>query len=87
MDNPNVTIQYFDNNKILENVDSNYFLGYSLNAPLTLKHKSEIEITDTAHNFDGTMNLYLNENDTTKYIFIKAKKTSKQQQYFIGRIR
>ena len=87
-DNPNVKIQYFNNNKILENIDSNYFLGYSLHQPLIIKNKNEINIIDSTHNFNGIMNLYLNtSNDTLQYIFIKSKKTSRQQQYFLGTIR
>jgi rare lipoprotein A len=88
MDNPNVAIQYFDNNKILENIDSNYFLGYSLQDSLIIINKNGVNIIDSAYNFDGIMNLYLNvSDDIIKYIFIKAKKISRQCQYFIGTIK
>jgi rare lipoprotein A len=87
-DNPNVEIQYFDNNKIIKNIDSNYFLGYSLSEPFIIANKNTIDFIDSTDSFEGAMNIYLNtiDDNTTsiKYLFLKAKKTSKQQKYFIG---
>jgi len=85
--NPNVILQFFDNTKILENIDSTYFLGYSIFEPFIIVNRNAINITDSIDNFEGAMNLYLNADSlytTSKYIFIKTKQISKQQQYFIG---
>ena len=83
-DNPIVDIEYFDNN-ILEQLDSNYLLGYSINKSLIILHKSLVSIIDTINNFEGAMNFYLDEikKNSSLYLFIKVDKALKQQ-YFIG---
>ena len=88
--NPKVNIQCFDNNKILETIDSNYLLGYSIVEPFVILNKNSVNILDATDNFEGAMNSYLNiinNADTTYflYLFAKAEKTSNKQQYFIGR--
>jgi len=83
--NPDVEIQYIDNNMIQKNIDTNYFLGHSICKPFIIINKNAVNIIDSADNFEGVMNLYLNVVDTTtSYIFIKTTITKKQQKYFIG---
>ena len=81
MNNPNVDIQYFDNEKVLKYIDSNYLLGYSLYDSFIIINKNVVNIIDSVDNFEAAMNFYTNANDSTIYIFIKS---NKQQQYFIG---
>ncbi|MDR0927607.1 MAG: septal ring lytic transglycosylase RlpA family protein [Ignavibacteria bacterium] len=86
---PNICLQYFDNQKVTEKLDTSYLLGYSADNPFIVVKKSYTETLKEETDFEAAMN-YLNSiADTTKdcYLFIEAAKTERNPNYIVGVIK
>jgi rare lipoprotein A len=84
---PSVIIEYFNQDEIIENIDTNYLLGYSFNNPLIIIKKEYIVKVRETGDFEFAMNEYNfieASNAGHHYIFVNAGKTLKKANYIIG---